>query len=537
MPSRNILICILAVAFCAGLAQAAGQGLAGQDNIKPPPGVTRQSNAQPSTYESWIHDYRKGPLRGGLGDTNETLLKITVVMGDDLEPDPKTAAVLGPNYRVSWRSYAVSTKGTLSFFRYTPRAIQGGGPVNLPAQDFEELQPLIKTLPDDHSQLPPPGHRLVLQVPSGTGVVARVYDRANLPDSVLEILRLAGTDIKPLVTNFEAEKKWTLDKFNQAGILPNTIGFRLPQDFLNLAVSPDHCLIVRQALYSTATTQVVDAKTMTVVHEVVEPQSSRRRIHIPHARFTPDGRYLLLLSNMPAIRIYNTKTWQPVNTLPGMPSGGVAYYPSSDWAHGLVVSAAGAVGLWDAHVNRKLANLDLDGEIQGVSFSPDDSLVAVTSGRQNPDQSSTFHLRIWETISGKFVHELMPLEHVDHDGIGDPRWWVNGKYLLAPIREDHLGGHVVGIWNIQSGRYRGGFSGCGYAQTPFSILLQGRRLFKRCPDGTLYMWDVSTAVDRISEFERSLTQAPAPAARVPPLRFAPANSSPDLKGGKELVKP
>jgi WD40 repeat protein len=357
-------------------------------------------------------------------------------------------------------------------------------------------------------------------VSRGTGVLARVYDRANLPDSVLEILRLAGTDIKPLVTNFEAEKKWTLDKFSEAGIPPDAIGFRLPKDFLNLAVSPDHSLIIRQALYSTATSQVVDAKTMTVVHEMVEPQSGPRWIYISHAWFTPDGRYLLLLSNLPAIRICDTKTWQPANTLPGMPLGGIAYYPSSDWAHGLVVAAGGAVELWDAHAHRKLASLDLDGEIQSVSFSPDDSLVAVTSVRQNPDQSSTFHLRIWETISGRFVHELMPLEQYAHDDIGDPIWWRDGKYLLAPIREDHMAGsYVVGIWNVQSGRYRGGFSGCEYPDTPsaHAILLQGQRLFKRCPDDTLYMWDASAAIDKITDFEKSLTQAPPPAAGVPPL--------------------
>jgi WD40 repeat protein len=345
-------------------------------------------------------------------------------------------------------------------------------------------------------------------VPRGTRVLAHVYDRANLPGSVLEIVRLAGTDIKPLVTNYEAEKKWALDKFSEAGIPSNAIGFRLPKDLLNLAVSPDHSLLVRQVLYSTATTQVVDAKTMTVVHEMVEPQSGPRWIYISHAWFTPDGRYLLLLSNLPAIRVYDTKTYQPVNTLPGMPSGGIAYYPSSDWAHGLLVSAAGAVELWDAHVHRKVANLDLDGEIQSVSFSPDSSLVAVTSVRQNPDQSSTFHLRIWATKSGKFVHELMPLEQFAHDGIGDPIWWINGKYLLAPIREDHMAGsYVVGIWNVQSGRYRGGFSGCDYADTPFAILLQGKRLFKRCPDDTLYMWDVNVAVDKIVEFEKSLPQS------------------------------
>ena len=499
MASRNLLVCMLAVASCAQRVQAPGQGAADQNNIESPRRVSGESDGQPSAYESWIRPYRAGPLKGNFGDTNETLFNITVIEGDDLKPDPNTAAVMGPNYRVSWRSYAVSKKGTLSFFRHTQPSIMGGGPWTIPAEDFGKLQSLVASLPDDHALLPPLGHRLVVQVAKGPGVLARVYDRANLPDRILQTLRLAGIDIKPMVPSFEAEKKWTLDKFSETGIPPNVIGFRLPKDFLNLALSPDQSLIVRRPLFATMT-QVVNAKTMTAVYQAFEPQPGPRWIYIHHAWFTPDGRYLLLLSNRPEIRILDAKTWQPVKTLAEIPAGGIAYYPSSDWAHGLVVSAEGVVGLWDAHAHRKLVTIDLDGELQSVSFSPDNSLVAVTSGHQNPDQSSTFHLRIWETKSGKLVHELFPLEHDDHDGIGEPWWWGNSRYLLAPIREDHMAGaYVVGIWDVQSGRYRGGFSGCEYPDTPeaHAVLLQGQQLFKRCPDETLYMWDVSAAVEKI----------------------------------------
>jgi hypothetical protein len=96
----------------------------------------------------------------------------------------------------------LSTKGTVSFFRFTSMAVQGGGPGTLPVEDFRKLQAVIAHLPDDHSQLPPPGHRIVLQVAKRSKVLARVYDRANMPDSVLEILRLTGSGIRPLLMNF-----------------------------------------------------------------------------------------------------------------------------------------------------------------------------------------------------------------------------------------------------------------------------------------------------------------------------------------------
>jgi WD40 repeat protein len=517
MASRHLLIGMLAAAFCAPMA-AAGQGVGGQNGIASPLRTAVKSQSKPSAYESWIRGYRKGPLVGEFGDKSETLLDIILIEGDDLPIDQKTASVLGPNYRVSVRSYAVSTKGTISFYRNSQSAIQGGGPWTLPAEDFITLQALAASLPDDGAQLPPPGHRLVLQAARGTGVEARVYDRANMPDGVLEILRLAGTGIKPLASNFPAEKKWTKAEFGEAGILPNAIGIGMPRDILTLAVSPDQSLIVRQTLYQRHLTQIVDARTLNVIQVLHEAQQDPRWIYVFRACFTPDGRYLLLLSNLPAIRIYDTRTWQPASTLAGMPAGLTAYYPSSDWGHGVAVRAAGEVDLWDATAGRQIARLELDGEIESVAFSPDNSLVAVTSVRQNPDQSSTFHLRIWETQSGKFVHELMPLEQVDHDGIGDPLWWGDGKYLLASVREDHYGGsYVVGIWNIESGRYRGGLEGCEYASEPLTILLQGRQLFKRCPDDTLFAWDVAAVIAKLAESENTANEASAPPATAPSL--------------------
>lgn len=507
MVSRFFLTCVFAVACCPGLGlvRAVAQSPGSQPAAESSQPRTTSSNSQPGGYESWIRGYETGPLGAALNDRHRIQFRITAIEGDDLKPDEKTASVLGNDYRTFCYGYTVSTKGTISFFRFTSMAMQGSGPGRLPAEDFKKLKTLITELPDDHSRLPPPGHRLVLQVVKGTGVLARVYDRANMPDSVLEILRLTGSGIRPLVMDFQPDQKWAGEQGSEAVVSPNSIGIETPKDRLALAISPDRSLIVEQCVNSTATTEIVDSKSLTVMHEMTEKQFDRRWIYISHAWFTPDGRYLLLLSNLPAIRIYDTRTWQQLDTLPGLPSGGVAYYPSSDWGHGLVVSPAGEVDLWDAGARRKLVRLDLDGEIQSVSFSPDDSLFAVISVRQNKDQSSTFHLRIWETKSGKFVHELMPLEHLEHDEIGDPMWWANGKYVLAAVREDHIGGgYVIGIWNTESARYRGGFSGCDYSDDPSAIFLEGQRLYKRCRDGTLYMWDAGLAVDKITEFENTL---------------------------------
>src|SRR5579871_6350698 len=66
-------------------------------------------------YESWIRDYRVGPLRGALGfQQHDIKLVVTVVEGDDLEPNAKSAAIFGPYYRIVFHGCAVAIDGTVS---------------------------------------------------------------------------------------------------------------------------------------------------------------------------------------------------------------------------------------------------------------------------------------------------------------------------------------------------------------------------------------------------------------------------------------
>jgi hypothetical protein len=99
---------------------------------------------------------------------------------------------------------------------------------------------------------------------------------------------------------------------------------------------------------------------------------------------------------------------------------------------------------------------------------------------------------------------LPALYYFQHDVIGDPMWWGNGKYLLAATRESRWGRYIIGIWNVESGRFRGEFSGCEYSNDAFDVALSGQRLFERCRDGKLLMWNVQSAIGHIAEFEDSL---------------------------------
>ena len=76
----------------------------------------------------------------------------------------------------------------------------------IPNADQKRLDQLLSRLPDDGARLPPPGRRVVLQVPEGDHSRARVYDLANAPDEVLEILRLSQSGIRSWAWQFKPEK-------------------------------------------------------------------------------------------------------------------------------------------------------------------------------------------------------------------------------------------------------------------------------------------------------------------------------------------
>src|SRR5690349_12017795 len=194
-----------------------------------------------------------------------------------------------------------------------------------------------------------------------------------------------------------------------------------------LAPTPDRYLRVRRALYETAAASMTGNNLSNVLRLLRLPRRANRSAGVTPADFSRACRDLMLLTALPAIRFYDTGNWQEVGSLPDVPPGASLYYPSPDWKHGIAVLANGDVALWDAPSRRQTAKIDIDGELSAVSFSPDDSMVATTSGPENKNHSSTFHLRIWNIVNGEMIEELLPVEYTAHDDIGTPMWWQDAR--------------------------------------------------------------------------------------------------------------
>ena len=226
----------------------------------------------------------------------------------------------------------------------------------------------------------------------------RVYDRANLPDAVLEIIKIVRVRFATWTINFCPEKTGSPAEFSQAGI-----EVRWPQ-----ATNPDGSLEATQVVNEI----VISNPTQGDFRWLREPEVHRHVDALFGPFFSPNGRFLLVQSTHPAVRIYDTRTWEQVRTLPGLPSDVVRYFPDKNWKLGVFASSKGDIGLWDSHKRRQIANLASGKELMDAEFSPDHSLVAVAFQSMTDVHPGGLRARIWRT-NGTRVSELEPSNEIE----------------------------------------------------------------------------------------------------------------------------
>ncbi len=333
------------------------------------------SCTQPESFEGWTAPYRTAPEHGAWGRRPaHWAVTITRAGPHDLVSLP------GPSHLLSlsspsgaceaWeptQTYFISDEGTTSWVWLTGGGSHGGG-TEIGAEPFRHFKLLMAHLPPGLHRLPPPSRRLVTQVVEASGVAVRVYDQAQLPNDILELLRLLGADTWPVTDypQFQPEKRCTAAAFATAGS-PASLETTDPSQLHRavLATGLHHHLIVTETIPSMGPTTVIaeDARAPrqapydpglqsvlrietapargdagAVLHEFRTPMNGRTWIRTYAARFTPDGRYLLTMNNAPGVQFYDTATWQPVAHIAGIPDRLLAYYPSADWARALPCS-------------------------------------------------------------------------------------------------------------------------------------------------------------------------------------------------------
>jgi hypothetical protein len=420
----------------------------------------------------------------------------------------------------------VSTTGEVFGFASGEGEDRGGGGDKMSADALAQLESLMNNLPNDDHRVPPPERRVLVVVQKSGSVTVRLYDTGNLPDSVIEMIRLTGARIKIVTPSFQPDKVLRPEEVESLYRSVRGRGYN------DLSVSSDGSIGVLHD-FTTKTLTIYEGsrwpdyglptggKTVRVIPEFWQPPTYGG--YGVNTEFSPDNRYLLVTWGMRiGALLYDTSTWKPITDPHVFPQNLKEYLHTPDWDLGIAVTEAGETLIWDQQAHRVLSKLqglgefepapiiaDQQGhrtyttpsaEIQFASFSPDRTRVAIYSG---PDDTSKLHVSVWDVESGRKLRDFWPQASILSPG-GEPLWWNNGRWLLAP---SSVGGRAV--WDVSTGRFQGSLnlSGCDARE---SLVVLRERLQQRCfvgkgQDGKVLEWSVDGVQRQLETFANHIS--------------------------------
>lgn len=256
-------------------------------------------------------------------------------------------------------------------------SLRGGGG-KIPAESFARLQTLMANLPDDHHRVPPPERMIVVAVEENGFSNVRLYDSADLPGRIVEMIRLTGARIKIVTPIFQPDKTSPPAK---TGSLDLARGVATFQDRCGLFKNSDGSIGVAHdwaaktlTVYNTSNWTACGppeaAKIIRVIQEFWQPNGPGG--YVVKGEFSPDGRFLLVSwGNRIGALLYDTGTWKPVTDPHLILQNLKEYLHSSDWSLGIAVTDAGEAVVWDARAHRVLSKLPGLGEFEAAPATLD----------------------------------------------------------------------------------------------------------------------------------------------------------------------
>ena len=432
-------------------------------------------------------------------------------------------------FRGPWRwGREISVKGRVWSFSHTAFSSKGGGYGQVSKDDLERVKERVKNLPGSVKTLPVDDRVVILQVPKDDGFLVRVYDRADMPDAVLELLRLAKAPVSPWMPVFRPDEEIQPHDHDDGALhlLPggrfvsasrydelkvfDTLSLELLDRsgatkkiaVHDMTISPDGGLAV---IRGASDHFVLDTKNWQWVTTIATPKTGERTYGHGAARFTNDGRWLQISASEGPLRFFNTKSWNEVDrdSVSDVPTQFLDVVTSPSGRSSVVVPERETVALYHTAAG-EVEELLKQSRLVHVAYSPDESRVAVSIVQQGNSEYWTRHrLFLWKTENGELIHEMGPLEQKGCEKIESLFWSPDGRYVLAAAKPSSgPTSRTVCVWNAATGRHRGDFQGPPTATT--GVGLDRGRLIVGCRDGKVRVWDFQKAMQSIRTFEQSL---------------------------------
>lgn len=455
------------------------------------------------SYDQLTSDERKPPPPRIIPFGKSPIeLTISATEFNDQPVDARRAAF--PDFCFSntlWVGTQVSTTGEVASFADGEGSDRGGGGGKLAPEAFARLESLIDHLPDDHQLVPPALRRVTVELEKNGATTVRLYDDANLPDEILEMIRITGARINVLAPVLHPNRVVPPDEVRSLNLPPTWSQHGKPptspdgsttvvQDFVTKTLT-----VYRGGTWPENAAVPLGGKIIRVIKEFWQPDVYGG--YLLDLEFSPDGRYLLVTWGVRVgALLFDTTSWQPVTDPRVFPQNLKEYLHSPDWSLGIAVNDSGETLVWDQQSHRVLSKLpglgefeiplvvhDQEGkridddpaaEIQSVAFSPDRTRVAIYSG---PDSTDGLRLSIFEIETGKKERDLWPVAWTSYPR-GQPVWWNDSRWLVAPYGSQ-FSGEGTGVWDVETGRFEGtlDLTGCDARINSVAI---GPNLFQNC---------------------------------------------------------
>ncbi len=413
----------------------------------------------------------------------------------------------------------VSDENIVKFRGFYEMSLRGGSGWAIAKTNVARFDELIARLPADN---PPsiPERRLVVSVHSGNTHLTRTYDRAKLPDEILEISRLArgfgswvaelepfaeidafgdrasedslalSPDGKTLVaaSPYAPLKVWDASSRE----LLKTLDFGPHLDLQRLQFSPDGKLL---AVNDDSNIYFLDPKTWQVKH--VQPT----KIWCGDLRFTPDGLFSTS-SERDGLEIYNTATWQNLPAFPGLPNDIAQYAASGNGKWGVLETKDHTIELWDLAGKNARTELDKNRYCRLIRFSPDSTRVALaTEPRPVPKDWPYGRIRVFDLASARLVHELWLGDvHPTSYSMRALRWTPDGKYLLGFGYDEQS----IHVWDIATGRQRIELRESGAGVNGLEVTNDGKTIVATNANGKILFWDFAKGLEEVAALDNSV---------------------------------